>query len=307
MSDSGTRTTSCLELEPHPSSASAARRWVRQQLHAVGHDELVESAELATSELVTNAVLHAQTVVTLSLERQDGRWRFRIGDRSPGRVKMARQEGPARAWGRGLRILDSVSHSWGVESRPPGKQVWFEPRGMSEQPEEIHRPSTDLCPDPAAHGAVLREAPLSLLRQARQRVADLHREMVLMTYAFEADAESAPSTDRAVVLTDRHERSRRLAELAAAIAPITELTAHARGDAPATTITCAYPADTTSEELDTWPDLLDEVDDYCRAEDLLTLPAPRLEALARRWFLLEVACQRCGEQPRSWPEYVATH
>jgi hypothetical protein len=270
---------------------------------------LAESAELATSELVTNAVLHAQTVVTVSLDRQAGRWRFWIGDRSPGVVKLAPQlEGQTRAWGHGLRILDSVSHSWGVEQRPPGKQVWFEPRGMTEQGAELHQAPTDLCPDPGAGGAVLREAPVSLLRQARQRMADVHREMVLMAYSLEADPDAGAAAQAPERPAERHGSSQRLAELARAIAPITELATQAPADAAGTaTITCRYPEVTTSDELGTWPDLLDEVDGYCRAQELLTLGAPRLEAMARRWFLTEVARQRSGQQPRSWPEYVATH
>ncbi len=49
-----------LELEPAPASAGAARRLVREVLVQVGREQWRDAAELAVSEIVTNAVLHAQ-------------------------------------------------------------------------------------------------------------------------------------------------------------------------------------------------------------------------------------------------------
>lgn len=307
MGDSVTRTTRRLVLEPHPSSASAARRWVREQLHAVGHDELADSAELATSELVTNAVLHAQTAVTVTMEPRAGRWRIRIGDVGPGVVALSSQQaGQVRSRGRGLQILDSISRRWGVEEQVHGKHVWFEPRSLHDR---VRAPSPssadgscDLPEGPEARVAVLHQAPIGLLRQARQRVADLHRELVLLTYAHEAE------TDRSPARVGRA-RSSRLVELADAIEPITELgsdDALGTSSAETATLTCRFPSP-APPDLGSWPDLLDEADDYCRGEDLLTLAAPRQEALARRWFLTEVARQFSGLPPRSWPDYVDTH
>jgi hypothetical protein len=46
--------------------------------------------------------------------------------------------------------------------------------------------------------------------------------------------------------------------------------------------------------------LLDEVDDYCRSGDLLTLAAPPLIVEFRRWFLAEFARQIEGAEPTPW-------
>jgi anti-anti-sigma factor len=55
-----------------------------------------------------------------------------------------------------------------------------------------------------------------------------------------------------------------------------------------------------SERIDR---LLDEVDDYCRAGDLLTLVAPPELLAYRQWILAEIREQiRAGRSPVPWPE-----
>jgi hypothetical protein len=102
----------------------------------------------------------------------------------------------------------------------------------------------------------------------------------------------------------------RLIELARTIEPITndllldELPGPDHPGASGTeTLSCRFPSAAGPDVL-TWPDLLDEADEYCRSEQLLTLPATRREALARRWFLTEVARQSSGLAPRPWPDYA---
>ena len=65
--------------QPEPTAAAAARRFVRDTLQswlvsdaaADGHG-LVDDAVLLTSELVTNAVVHAGTAVEVTCRLQDG-------------------------------------------------------------------------------------------------------------------------------------------------------------------------------------------------------------------------------------------
>jgi anti-sigma B factor antagonist len=52
--------------------------------------------------------------------------------------------------------------------------------------------------------------------------------------------------------------------------------------------------------------LLDEVDDYCRSGDLLTLVTPSEIARYRRWFLGEFANQTAGKPALPWPAYRDT-
>lgn len=134
MTDSTTRVARRLVLEPRASSAAAARRWIRDQLRDVGRSELAECAELATSELVTNAILHARTTVTVVLEPRADRWRIGVGDLASGVVAPPVLDGSGQVMpsGRGLQILGSISSCWGVQDQPFGKRVWFEPRDAFE-------------------------------------------------------------------------------------------------------------------------------------------------------------------------------
>jgi anti-sigma regulatory factor (Ser/Thr protein kinase) len=290
MDDSATRTDRRLVLEPHPSSAAAARRWVRQELQDAGLDGLTESAELAISELVTNAILHAQTSITVVVEGLSDGWRIAVRDLSPSTVAPTEQS-PGQVWssGRGLQILSAITRRWGVDDDPPGKRVWFEPRDEAERAAPPDPDATDAPRSPHRRGrdVVLRRPPLTLLRQARRRFTDLHREMLLLSFA---DAEDAPP---------------RLVELARTIEPIAaDLLGDDRLNGDGETLVYRLPPEAADLDVRSWADLFDEADGFCRDGHLLTLATPRGEARARRWFLTEVARQTSGLPPTAWPDYA---
>ena len=54
-------------LPPGPRGAAQARRWVVGVCAEIGRDELAENAELALSEVVTNAILHGKPPLTVRL------------------------------------------------------------------------------------------------------------------------------------------------------------------------------------------------------------------------------------------------
>ena len=121
-----------LSLDPMAQAVSAARRYVRTALRRMGAEELEESAELGVSELVTNAVLHGRTPMTIVIRRTaSGRVRVEVSDLSAAAPRQRRFD-LAATTGRGLRLVQSLSHDWGVETVPPergsGKTVWFEPK-----------------------------------------------------------------------------------------------------------------------------------------------------------------------------------
>lgn len=76
------------------------------------------------SELVTNAITHAQTPITVALQQEGRAVRLIVRDLSP----VVPVIGAAEAMdggGRGLIIVDVLSSDWGVTSRPDGsKSVW---------------------------------------------------------------------------------------------------------------------------------------------------------------------------------------
>jgi anti-sigma regulatory factor (Ser/Thr protein kinase) len=115
-----------IELLPERSAASHARRYVREIGASWGlNAEDIADLELLASELVTNAVLHARSGARLTMEDRGDRVRVTISDAS--RVRPRRRDyGPDAITGRGIVIVDRLSHDWGVDIDGDGKRVWFE-------------------------------------------------------------------------------------------------------------------------------------------------------------------------------------
>src|SRR6478736_6684260 len=70
-------------LPPEPASARAARVFVRDRFEEWGLLSLLDDAQLAVTELVTNAVLHAGTPLTVSLSCTRGFVEIAVFDGSP--------------------------------------------------------------------------------------------------------------------------------------------------------------------------------------------------------------------------------
>ena len=126
--------------QPVPAAAAAARRFVRDTLRSWeltgssdGQDALVDDAVLLTSELVTNAVLHAGTPVQVTcrlLEDQPGlAVEIAVLDRRPGQLRPQLPHTPAeaaeRTSGRGLQLPGELASTWGVTYARAAKAVWF--------------------------------------------------------------------------------------------------------------------------------------------------------------------------------------
>ena len=112
------------EFPPAARSVVLARREVRSALTRWGLDALVDAAQLLTSELVTNSVLHARTPVTVTVTRAGGNVRVAVSDVSP--IEPAiRRHSMTSTTGRGLQMLASLADDWGSEVTRSGKTVWF--------------------------------------------------------------------------------------------------------------------------------------------------------------------------------------
>jgi anti-sigma regulatory factor (Ser/Thr protein kinase) len=95
-------------------------------LHRWGLDRAVDSAQLLTSELVTNAVVHAGTEVQVILEAHDDVVHIEVIDltQRPPVVRFTPYDDLQT--GRGLTLLDTVASAWGVDALERGKSVWFD-------------------------------------------------------------------------------------------------------------------------------------------------------------------------------------
>lgn len=110
--------------DARPSSVPQARRAVERALVDWGHGELAWTGALLTSELVSNALLHARTPFTVAVaELPGGGARLEVGDGSR-RLPRSRNYGDEATTGRGLHLLGELAEQWGSEVTESGKTVW---------------------------------------------------------------------------------------------------------------------------------------------------------------------------------------
>ncbi|UDY24035.1 ATP-binding protein [Nocardioides sp. Kera G14] len=118
-----------LTVGPGAHAAPDARHWVVAALKEVGREDLVESAELAISELVGNAFLHGSDPITISMRGDASRPRIEVHDGSTAVPELPRpfMIDHLSVGGRGLALVARASLAWGVTLDDEGKLVWFEP------------------------------------------------------------------------------------------------------------------------------------------------------------------------------------
>lgn len=102
------------------SSPRVARQFVAARLADI---DRVDDVALLTSELVTNAVTHARSAADVTLRRDGRAVRVEVRDRD---VAPPRKRRPDERGGRGLHLVEAIADRWGIETRHPGKVVWFE-------------------------------------------------------------------------------------------------------------------------------------------------------------------------------------
>jgi PAS domain S-box-containing protein len=291
-------------LEPHPSTVAAARRLIRQTLAQLGREELAESAELAVSEVVTNALVHAGTPVELAVSVHDAGLRVEVTDGSP-HLPSPRKYTALAGTGRGLRLLESLVDQWGVEPRDGGKTVWFQ-LNHSDQHETARHDmqisptvaSATRSPSPSdTVDVILLNVPL-LLHSAWQ----IHAETVLREYLLsrldddtaQTEMASNAAANDAMALLHEH-------------IPSAEV-----GDDPEAVMAAATEPHVSCERLVVpvprasvphfalLNDTLNAALDLTDSGRFLTPPTqPEVRAL-RRWLCGQVQTQSAGAAPTPW-------
>jgi anti-anti-sigma factor len=117
-----------LGLAPTPNAAATARRFVRETLQSwrltPPDGELSDQAQLLADELVTNAVVHAQTDMRLRLELGGELLHIAVHDFDH-RLPRPLPDDPQAQGGRGLRLVEWLAAAWGAQPHPEGgKVVW---------------------------------------------------------------------------------------------------------------------------------------------------------------------------------------
>ncbi|WP_250027845.1 ATP-binding protein [Paractinoplanes maris] len=118
-----------LTLPAEPDSPSIARNLVSDACLAWDRSALLHPARAVMSELVTNAIEHARTEVTVVVSLRGEGIHLSVADGvtdpprliKPGRVRRDR---PLDERGRGLRVVTELAVAWGTLPTRTGKVVW---------------------------------------------------------------------------------------------------------------------------------------------------------------------------------------
>jgi anti-sigma regulatory factor (Ser/Thr protein kinase) len=316
-------TTSAVTLPAEVSSTPRARLFVRTALTGILPADVVATAELCVSELVTNAVLHAGTSVQVHVAPVDDGIRVFVRDGSramPLRIRHSR----TAATGRGLGLVAAVCREWGVEVHPEGgKSVWCELSTAAVTPtdeeallaawdddvdwndldvrrveaaDEVEQAPVTRTAESVPGHVVYRGYPVTLSMRLQEHYDALTRECQLLWAAAQRNR------------TTRVEVPHRLAQLAEEMSGVypedrsepdrRRLEAFARDEA---TIELVYPLrPELKEQIVVARGLLAEMDEYSRRNALLTLATPPDIHALMSWVLEEYLRQADGASPLPW-------
>jgi hypothetical protein len=143
--------------------------------------------------------------------------------------------------------------------------------------------------------------PTKLSLRAEEHVSEWTREFKLI--AFASEGESEPSAE-----PGRHRAPARLVQLAEQLSTVfaTEVSEAERQRARAyaegrPTLEVEFPTIPETETLVlAWQDVLRQVDQFCRDEELLTLARPPELIQFGDWVMGEFVRQLHGDEPRPW-------
>ena len=294
---------------PEPQSVRQARSWVVDELAAIGRPDLVDAAELGVSELVTNAILHADAADHGPRRRHGQHPRVEVARHlAPRRLALTRHDRrrqAARHRRPRARHRRDVLHQLGRRGLPAsGKVVWFEPRRADARarPRPATSSTSTSVVDAAAgrrrrarrpaHGPAARRcrsqvfAPLPrLVRRAAARAAAAgaqpRRRLPARQRALRAD----PAGRAGAAAGQRHRPARRGDR-------------GRRRTGSTWSTTSRRPRGATMARL---RELLEQARRVLpRAAAAHPRPTPQQLEL-RRWYLGEFARQAAGEDPMPWP------
>ncbi len=278
---------------------------VRDVLTAARREDLVETAQLLVSEVVTNALVHAGTTIDFHASVGDAGLRVEVSDGST-QAPAARSYAAMAGTGRGLRLLQQLVDHWGTLARPDGKTVWFE-LDSGNRLDEIVSPPT---PDPVDAGStsagalggdvvdiVLLNTPLLLHAAWQEHAAGLLREYLLVsldtddpTEALEAHAAASD----AISLLHEHLPEPHLGE------DPEELMADAVEPGVSSPREVLPVPRTSVPHFQVLDRAMDSAIALADSGAFLTPPIqPELREL-RRWLCQQVSRQVNGEPPSTW-------
>lgn len=112
-------------LPADPTAPRRARALLQDLAQEWGlDDDLHQDVAMVVTELVANAVDHAQTSSTVTIGLDDRGLLVTVRDGCADGAPRPRPVDPTAPRGRGLQMVDALAESWGVTPHPDGKTVW---------------------------------------------------------------------------------------------------------------------------------------------------------------------------------------
>ena len=307
-----------LNLGPAPRGVHEARQWVIERLAVLDRPDLAECAELAVSELVTNALLHATPPVEITIGGTPLHPRIQVRDASPVPPPITVVESclddELLTFGRGLCLVARSAVAWGADVDEGGKVVWFEP-------------ATDFAEEAGPEGVVTGDSELVRIREDDDQCAfrllgvpwrsylafqrhyrELRREVRLLALAHEAAYPMA--RDLANLFGALERPLSEGLDVPATLAPPQTPGSGAVDSGPGTADLLVSMSLRAASQLDRFGELLALADAFCREEQLLSLARTAEQERFQRWFLGEFVRQSAGDPPQPWspdPHAVDPH
>ncbi|MBO3740893.1 SpoIIE family protein phosphatase [Actinoplanes flavus] len=162
---------------------AAARALVRSVLEETGLVGLLNEALLLTTELSTNAVVHANTELEIEVTADPGGLTVTVTDFAPGPVEQlavgprneSAEIGEVAERGRGLLLVDHFASRWGTVHEGDGKGVWFRLDQRDDAGVPVRLPSVAETPSLGALTGLLRSGSD---RHSEEGLADLAADLL---------------------------------------------------------------------------------------------------------------------------------
>ncbi|WP_183098224.1 ATP-binding protein [Nocardioides pelophilus] len=314
-----------LTLTTGPRGVQEARRWAVRTCQAIDREDLCECAELGVSELVTNALLHAEPPIRLQLRGTTEHPRIEVSDASlvppqpgtrAGGIDLdafdldAFDSGTAddidistlSGFGRGLDIVARAAVAWGAIIEEEGKTVWFEP--AAEFSDDAGAEFQLMAPPDSGEqrtrmGEVaiqIKGVPVHAFSRFQRHYRDLRREIRLLALAHEDDYPLAK------VLSEHFNALEGPLRSGMGREQVDDALEAGRESIDLRLRMTPQVARQIGELID----LLDAADEFGRAERLLTAPRLPEQRAFQIWFLSEFRRQAAGAAPQAWSGNATT-
>jgi PAS domain S-box-containing protein len=280
---------------PEPARVSQARRFVQEALTGAA-SEVIDTATLLVTELVTNAMLHAGSEVEVRLWANAKQVHVRVSDAAPDRGLIPRRLDHDASIGRGLQLVHALAAAHGVEVTETGKTVWFELwPGIANRPDSASDWSYQADDDVAGMSVLLPDVPIGLFRAAQRHRDALLRECKLLVVSGErlpgVSADDLRSAQAAHDLITR--------------GVVAEIERALQDDPSAAHVSARMVLpETCREGLRVLATTLERANGAARSATFLTRPAlPEIREF-RRWMIHQILTQLDGRPPTSWESWV---